>query len=70
MKVTPILCPQCGCPPRNVLGVFQVRVGVSFNPKSGKLEKTGEKRVGKPVGGHALTLECGGRHQWEAQETA
>lgn len=68
MKVGNPLCPKCGCPPRNVIGVFKVRVGVSLDPKSGKLDKTGEMRVHKPVSGHPLTLECGGGHQWTTEE--
>ena len=66
MKVKDPFCPKCGCPPRFVLGTFQVRVGVSA--QGDRLVPTGEKRVGKPVGHASLILECGGCHQWVSTE--
>jgi len=50
-----------------MVGVFTVFVGVIAD-KDGKLSKTGEKRVGKPVGEQPLMLECGGGHQWTTTE--
>lgn len=67
MKVQHPLCPRCGCPPRFVIGTFQVRVGVRAD-KDNDLSPTGEKRVGKPVEREPLVLECGGQHQWTSTE--
>jgi len=69
MNVENPLCPKCGCPARVIVGVFTVRVSVTSD-KDGSLSKTGEKRVGKPVEGFPLTLECGGRHRWTTKEIA
>lgn len=73
MKFNNPLCPKCGCPPRSILGTFQVRLGVTQtrapNGSVGQeFTRTGEQRVGKPVGQQPLTLECGGGHQWMTEE--
>ena len=65
MKVNNPTCPRCGCPPRYMLGNFQVRVGISV--AQGSITKTGEKFVGKPTPGGTQLLECGGGHQWLAE---
>ena len=66
MKVQHPLCPRCGCPPRFVIGTFQVRVGVRAD-KDNDLSPTGEKRVGKRVEA-PMILECGGGHLWPSTE--
>lgn len=67
MKVQDPLCPKCGCPPRYIFGDFKVQIGVRAD-KDNELSKTGEQRVGKPVGPNPLVLECGGGHHWPTTE--
>jgi hypothetical protein len=65
MKLDKPLCPKCGCPPRYIVGAFEVRMGIVPREDDG-FRRTGKRHVGRVLG-NVSKAECGGGHRWNVE---
>lgn len=53
------LCPQCGCPARQIVGMARVRAELDVSGKPGRVLRATRFSAG-------AAYVCGGGHQWNS----